>query len=455
MVCKCTRWGGILINISRFIRRRRSFHGGLFLPVRGWPVSPVSIMDFSCPPVLCVPMVQHDGPASRVVVEVGREVKAGELIGRAEAPGSLNVHAPFAGKVTGVCKVDTASAFEVPAVRIETSGQGNFEAGDGDGSRSLEGLDIEGLVEVAEAAGLTDFGRPALGLADKLARAGSAQVSDIIINAIPAERMLSAKKLILAEYFEDILTAAGWLHGALGAGRIWLAVDRADRELVNRCRSGAGGKAVRVIDLPNKYPQGSPILLTKVIAGHEVPYGGSTLDVGVLVLELELLAGLVGAVRGSGPMVDRLVTVAGPAAKNPGNYRIPVGTRYADVLECVSLADSVVRIVEGGLMTGRVIGSLDAVVTKQTSAIILLGHDTDRIPNPGPCIHCGWCQEDCPVGLDPQALLDVLERDRRARAGELYPHACIDCGLCSYVCPAELPLAEAVMKLKELVPIDV
>jgi len=69
-------------------------------------------------------------------------------------------------------------------------------------------------------------------------------------------------------------------------------------------------------------------------------------------------------------------------------------------------------------------------------------------------VRCGWCQEDCPVGVDPQALLEITERHEPAQASRLRPHACIDCGLCSYVCPAELPLAEAAANLKRVVPFE-
>ena len=61
-------------------------------------------------------------------------------------------------------------------------------------------------------------------------------------------------------------------------------------------------------------------------------------------------------------------------------------------------------------MRGKAIESLDTVVTKQTSAILFLDRQSDRVPNPGPCINCGWCQDDCPVGLDPQLLLEAAER---------------------------------------------
>jgi electron transport complex protein RnfC len=447
-----------------------------------------SIVEFPRPPMLWVPMSHKEGSAARIVVEVGRAVGAGELIGRADGPGSLNVHAPLAGTVTAIGVVDTTRASDVPAVHIRTTdakepgalrannknrtplypplvrgdkemlsplprGDVSLDAPRGD--VLLDAPSIEELADLADGAGLTDFGMVGMGLGDKLRDAASKGIDRIIINAIPAEPVLSAYKLILAEHVDEIITAGRWLQTALGAKRIWLAMDRADYQQVSSYRSATSGTPIRIIDLPNKYPQGSPVLLTKVITGRETPYGNSPMDVGILILEVEVLPALFAAVSYGWAMVDRVVAVGGPAAKRPGYYRIPLGTRFADVIHYVGISHSVARIVDGGLMTGRVVESLEAVVTKQTSCILLLDRNFDRIPNPGPCINCGWCQDDCPVGLDPQSMLDVWERAKVQRFSDLYPHACIECGLCSYVCPAELPLSEAVVKIKQQVSVDV
>ncbi|UCD30540.1 MAG: RnfABCDGE type electron transport complex subunit C [Planctomycetota bacterium] len=418
------------------------------------------MLDFPSPAVLWVPMIQHDGPAGCMVVDVGREVERGELIGEAAEAGSLNVHAPLTGRIAGIGHVDTARAFDVPAIQLEPTESKGVDEGARETRVSSSTLpdelkDIELLADLADGAGLTDFGLPTVGLGDKLRRAASKGVRDIIINTIPAEPTLLVTKLLLAKYLDDIIKATQWLYSALDARRVWLAMDRSDARQVTGYRSATSGTPIRVVGLSNKYPQGSPTLLTKVVLGREIPYGQSPIDVGVLVLELEVLPALVSAVRRNEPMVDRIVTVGGPAAKRPGNYRICVGTRYADILGYVGLSHSVVRIIDGGLMKGASVKSLDAVVTKQTSSIMLLDQDTDRIPNPGPCIHCGWCQEDCPAGLDPMALLDVVERGCPSEAKSLFPHACIECGLCSYVCPAELPLTEAVVEIKQKVSLDV
>jgi electron transport complex protein RnfC len=147
-------------------------------------------------------------------------------------------------------------------------------------------------------------------------------------------------------------------------------------------------------------------------------------------------------------MTECHINVSGPAAARPGRYRIPVGTPFAEVVRHVGLDRPLERLVDGGAMTGRAVACLDAVVTKQTTGILLHDDQATRTPRPGPCIRCGWCQEDCPVGLDPVALLNTLERPGTGGAARLHPEACIECGVCSYVCPADLPLAAAAVTLK-------
>ena len=75
---------------------------------------------YSPPPTrLWVPLCQHDGPAASVVAHVGEQVRAGQIVGRAEQSGAINVHAPLAGRITALARVDTARMLDVPAVEIE------------------------------------------------------------------------------------------------------------------------------------------------------------------------------------------------------------------------------------------------------------------------------------------------------------------------------------------------
>ncbi len=441
--------------------RRRSFPGGAYLASERTPPADAPIRVIERPAVLIVPLVQHAGAPADAVVEVGRTVVAGELIGKASRPGAMDIHSPVAGQVIRRVRAVTAQHVDVPAIEIRA--HDGAEAGtsepaiasdrlaaarDGTSPRETGSHDAESLARAADGAGIVNCRRPAVALGDELRAAARSGIVDVIVNGMPQEPLVVSGSELLRRDAEEVVRASLLLCEALRARHVWLAVDEGDRDLTARCRDASRRTPARVVALPSKYPQAAPVLLAWAITGRETPVGRRPEDVHCLVIEVEALRALAEAAATGRPMVERLVNVAGPAVARPGLYRVAVGTKVAEVLRQVGLARSVAQVVEGGPLTGTALETTEAVVTRQTAALLVVDHEHERVPAPGPCIRCGWCQDGCPVGLDPQALLDAVERGDKAAAGWLHPGACLGCGLCSYVCPAELPLAQAATRLK-------
>lgn len=304
---------------------------------------------------------------------------------------------------------------------------------------------------IADEAGIVSAHGPAFTLGDQFRRAACCRIDTLIINGLEREPLLQVRQCLLEHATVDIIEAAEWLCRAIGLQECRLAVGRKDRRLASHCQASSRGKSVRLVRLASKYPQAAPVLLARTITGRETPCGRTPDHVGVLVVELEPLVALAVAVRENRPMTEVLVTVTGPAVLKHGNYRVPIGMPFVEVLQSVGLSSTPARLVDGGPMTGRAVVDSDAVVTKLTSAILVFDHIHDHVPTPGACIRCGWCQDECPVGLDPLALLDAFERHDLARARGLHVDACLECGLCSALCPSRLPLSEAGTHLKKSV----
>jgi len=408
-----------------------------------------------------VALRQHVGPACTPCVEVGQSVRGGQVIGRAdEATGGEPVHAPTSGRVAGFVTVETPHACDVPAVEIEPDG---LDAWETPSVTPTNEISLPALIDLLDRAGVAGISADGSTPAATLAAAAGRDVRALIINGVESEPMLTAEYRILTEHGQRILQTADLLATLLGVHRPILAVDRADKYLADRLRRWAHGTHVRVSPLASKYPQSATPLLVRSIVKREIPYGRSALDVGAVVFDVATTWAIGRAVYEGRPVTRRIVTVAGKAVSRPGNYDVPLGTPLRRLIEHVGLRNHIRRAVIGGPMTGVTVSSMGVVTTKRVGAVLLLTDEQVVVRRPGPCVRCGWCLEDCPVGLDPPECLAAVESKpndpqsdkdgRLERIAHLFPHACLGCGICSYVCPAGLSLTEGVARARALVPI--
>lgn len=423
----------------------------------------------SLPPArrLHVPLIgtSHEQPAP--TVRTGETVRRDQVIARSD-PRGLCVHAPLSGRVSNLSLVDTPHACDVLSVVIEPDPD---QAPAADDALSPDDIDLSGLLGRLRETGVVSTTSSGPALVKLLEQTMDRTVHHVVVNGMESEPYLTAEYRMLSEHPEALVAAAATIMQVVHAHRLWLAVDRTHHVLVERLQAAAKRTPCRVRPLPNKYPQGAVPLLVHRLLGREIPYGQEPLDIGVLVVDVASLWATAWALAGR-PFTSRVVTVAGDAVSQPGNYEIPFGTPVDHVIKQVGLVAPIDRAIIGGPMTGQTVSNLSCVTTPHVGALILLTDEQPVARAPGPCIRCGWCTDDCPVGLDPPSVLDAVEayhldadllakhRDRgkinlTERVEELaalYPHACLGCGVCSYVCPASLPLAEGLARACALVP---
>lgn len=444
------------LRLSRGWGGTGTFYGGVFLPAEKERTQDRPIEPLPIPKKLYVPMLQHCGRPAEPCVQIGQAVRCGELIGRSSGSDCPAVHASADGVVRAITICDTPHEPEVPCVEIDTE-----RAAVPHVTSATTASTIDELIAHVSEAGIVDhdsIGHGGMPTAVRLREAAARGCECLIVNAMESDPCVTADWRILVERADDVLAGAKRLAGLLRARDVWLAVDGSKRGVVSHLATRAHGSAVQVAILANKYPQGHPALLVKAICKREIPYGGDDLAVGAVVISVGTIVAIESLLRSGMPMTQRLVTVTGDAAERPGNYTIALGTPIRHVIEHVGLRESPSAIIVGSPMTGVAVRRLETVVTKRTTAILLFadgggGPLGEMIAaSPGACTRCGWCQEDCPVGLDPAALLSAADRRRLDRAAAFRVHACIGCGLCSYACPARLPIAESIRALQHEVP---
>ncbi len=418
---------------------RQKLDGGLFLPDHKSITArrPIEEMEIDGP--LHVPLqIRRDLPAT-ARVEPDDCVLGGELLAHADGSDSVSVSAPTSGKIVALERVWTAADGFLPGAVLEPDGRDEWV-------QPRQRWESESFVwQLADCGVMCTTPR---GPGHALIRAAAAaSVTDLIVNAMETEPYLTADLRSLVEEPGRLIDATCEIAGALGARRVLFVLPFRHRRVVARMEAEARGRFVEVVPLANRYPQCDPIVLVKTLLDREVVPGGSVLDVGAVVVPLAMVRATGDAVLGGRPVTQALMTVAGDAVDHAGTYRVPVGTPMRRIAERAGLIGPVARAISGGPLMGVPLGRDDAVVTADTTALLLFSDGGPR-PNPVPCIRCGWCVEDCPVGLDPSELMH-LEAEHECDPIDLARlRVCVDCGLCSYVCPAQLPLAASIKRAR-------
>ena len=102
-----------------------SFKGGVHPPEMKGLAEDSPIQKAEIPENLTVPLVQHIGAPCKATVEVGQQVREGQIIGETQAFVTAPVHAPLSGKVKKIenmlhplgIKVPTSRAFGIACKR--------------------------------------------------------------------------------------------------------------------------------------------------------------------------------------------------------------------------------------------------------------------------------------------------------------------------------------------------
>ncbi|HVP13299.1 MAG TPA: RnfABCDGE type electron transport complex subunit C [Phycisphaerae bacterium] len=423
---------------SNVLGPRRTFEGGCFLPDQKAATARRPIEMVAADGPLHIPLQAARGLATIAEIAVGEHVLGGQRLARPAEPDSLPVHAPTSGTITALTRVWAPLDGYLPGAVLEPDGK-NQHLG------PTPTWESESFVFQLARHGVM-CGAPRRPAHRVIQDAVAAGVTELIVNAVETEPYLSADLRTLVEEPGRLIDTICDVADALGAHRAMIALPFRHRRVVKRIEAEATGRHIEVAPLSERYPQCQPTVLVKTLLDREVPVGESVLDVGVLVLPLATIRAAAGALLEGRPVIETVVTVAGDAVDHAGNYRVPIGTPMRRLAERAGLLKPVALAVVGGPLTGVAIGREEAVVTTDTTALLLFS--AAEQPKPVPCIHCGWCIEDCPVGLDPSSLIHV-EAERTCDEMTLAQlRVCVDCGLCSHVCPAQLPLSASIKRAR-------
>ena len=401
-----------------------------------------------------MPLSQHAGAPSKPVVKAGERVERGQVIAEPGGFVSTTLHSPVTGTVKSLGPGHHPGGRLVDAIEIEVDA---FATQRLDGTatpwRELSGPDF---VTEGQRAGLVGMGGAAFPTHVKYALPEGKRIRYLVANGCECEPYLTADHRTMVERPREVLRGIEILSARLGVEETVIGVELNKADAIAALEREIAAEPpeipVRVVPLTVKYPQGAEKMLVDAIYGIEVPAGGLPLDVGALVNNVGTMAALADWFDRGLPLIERVVTVAGPGVRRPANLLVPVGTPVRSVLDhCGGLTPDTREVVMGGPMMGMPLASLDVPVLKGTSGIRAFTEAEARLATEYACIRCGRCVEACPQFLNPSRLSRLARAGRWDEMEEYFAFDCIECGSCSFTCPSGIPIVQLIRVGKQAI----
>jgi electron transport complex protein RnfC len=261
----------------------------------------------------------------------------------------------------------------------------------------------------------------------------------------------------MLEQPDKIVKGMGIIMNVLDVNKGFIGIEDNKKDAIERMREAVereGARGIRVVPLKTKYPQGEEGILIRTILNREVPSGGCSHDIGVIVQNVSTAKAIYDAIYEGIPLIERVVTVTGDV-KEPKNLLVRIGTSFHELIEeCGGFRGDgrVGKILNGGPMRG-IAQYRDVPVVKGTRCILVLDRDKSRLPEEQECTNCGTCVEACPIGLMPTVLGKLARKKRFEDCMEHHILDCVECGSCTYVCPSKIPLVQLITYGKEEIKI--
>jgi len=422
------------------------FHGGLHLDDHKAESNAAPVRELPLPARLVLPMQQHIGQPAEPVVQVGDTVGKGQMIAHAVDYVSATVHAPTSGRVVeiGPRAVPHPSGLQDLCIVIEPDGEERW-AELPEPWPNFTAVEDADLRERIRWAGIVGLGGAAFPTAVKVNTSGRETIETLIINAAECEPYITCDDRLMREQPGDILDGIAILMHLTGARECLIGIEDNKPEAIDALRAEIEQReasAVRVAVVPSVYPSGGEKQLIKLLTGKEVPSQGIPSTIGIVCQNVATVVAVADAVLRGRPLIDRIVTVTGRGVTAPGNFRVPIGTAAAFVIEqSGGYSNEIYQLILGGPMMGFSLQDDQLPVTKASNCLLAASRDeAPGVDDERPCIRCGQCAAVCPAQLLPQQLFWYARAHDFDKVQDFHLFDCIECGCCAHVCPAHIPL---------------
>ncbi len=325
-------------------------------------------------------------------------------------------------------------------------------------------MNFEELAELVKNSGIAGAGGAGFPTYAKLDK----RIDTVILNCAECEPLFKMHRQLLTQNTYEIISMLNEIARIVEAKEFIIAVKEEYETTVDAVKSVLVDFEIgKLCLLPEIYPAGDEVVLIYETTGKRVPPGNIPISVGACVLNVETVLNIYNAVNCGKPVTEKYVTVAGEV-KNPGTFKVPIGTSFSDVLKLVGGKNSDnTKILKGGPMTGTLSNEFDTVA-KNTNGILVFPENHPVIMKrmaktsisiaraKSSCCQCRMCTDLCPRNLlgmpiDPGAFMDAVANGATGNAKVIRDAIyCVSCGLCEmYSCGQGLNPRSLIAEFKE------
>ncbi|QTL38242.1 electron transport complex subunit RsxC [Xenorhabdus budapestensis] len=434
-----------MFNLFNLLNKNKiwDFDGGIHPPEMKLQSSRTPLRYAPLPEELIIPLQQHIGPEGELLVKAGDKVLKGQPltigIGR-----TVPVHASTSGTITAIepCVTAHPSGLKELCVRLRPDGEDQWceriQTAD------YTSLDADTLLQRIHQAGIAGLGGAGFPTAAKL-KGGGSHINTLIINAAECEPYITADDRLMQEHAGEIIEGIRILIHLLNPKQVLIGIEDNKPEAIDALKNVLkDDKSIAVRVIPTKYPSGGAKQLTKILTGKEVPTGGRSSGIGVLMQNVGTVMAIKRTIIDGEPLIERVVTLTGEAINSPGNFWARLGTPVQFLLQQAKFKpQSEQMVIMGGPLMGFSLPDLNVPIVKISNCILAPStQEMEPKATEEACIRCGLCVEACPAGLLPQQLYWFSRGQEHEKAKNHNLFDCIECGACAYVCPSNIPLVQ-------------
>ncbi|KNC09452.1 electron transporter RnfC [Klebsiella sp. RIT-PI-d] len=419
------------------------FNGGIHPPEMKSQSSGTPLQQVPLAQRFVIPLKQHIGAEGELCVKAGDYVLRGQPLTRGWGR-MLPVHAPTSGIVVAIAPHSTAhpSALAELSVIIDADGEDRWI--DRDGWHDYHTKSHEALIERIHQFGVAGLGGAGFPTGSKL-RGGGDRIETLIINAAECEPYITADDRLMQDCAAQIVEGVRILAHILQPRQVLIGIEDNKPQAISMLRAVLADVhdiSLRVV--PTKYPSGGAKQLTQILTGKQVPQGGRSSDIGVLMQNVGTAYAIKRAVIDGEPLTERVVTLTGESISRPGNVWARLGTPVRHLLEFAGFCPSAEQmVIMGGPLMGFTLPWLDVPVVKITNCLLAPSVSETGTPQEEQgCIRCSACADACPADLLPQQLYWFSKGQQHDKATAHNLQDCIECGACAWVCPSNIPLVQ-------------